>query len=266
MGSTASYSHWWKCLSHSFSDSVPGTGFRRTEARNTGSEPLGFNLDSVTKTRWTQLRFCVTKSSPFFWCSYLKSRGEIMPILIEFLPPMSQTSCCCTCLISRDPKKVKEWIFTWLLQRKKWRLREGNELTRVTQRVHGRAGRWLRCLRRYSTWMRALWLTWTGCIHITWAFVGKAPAESWLELLIRIEVIHLHIKIWEALNWETHTQKHSQAQYTLWKSERFITFAPFYFHQLLKCYSAAFKKSSSPTQSEKTLHLSGKNLQVAFLY
>ena len=128
MGSTASYSHWWKCLSHSFSDSVPGTGFRRTEARNIGSEPLGFNLDSVTKTRWTQLRFCVTKSSPFFWCSYLKSRGEIMPILIEFLPPMCQTSCCCTCLISCDPKKVKEWIFTWLLQRKKWRLREGNEL------------------------------------------------------------------------------------------------------------------------------------------
>ena len=148
-----------------------------------------------------------------------------MPILIEFLPPMCQTSRCCTCLISCDPKKVKEWIFTWHLQRKKWRLREGNELTWVTQRVRGRVGRWLRCLRRYSTWMRALWLTWTGCVHITWAFVGKAPAESWLELLIRIEVIHLHIKIWEALNRETHTQKHSQAQYTLWKSERFITFA-----------------------------------------
>ena len=217
MGSIASYSsyYWWKCLSHSFSDSVPGTGFRRAETRHTGSEPLGFNLDSVTKTRWTQLRLCVTKSSPFFWCSYLKSRGEIMPMLIEFLPPMCQTSRCCTCLISCDPKKVKEWIVTWLLQRKTWRLRGGNELTRVTQWAHGRAGRWLRCLRHYSTWTRALWLMWTGCIHITWAFVGKAPAESWLELLIRIEVIHLHIKIWEALNWETHTKTLSSQVYSL---------------------------------------------------
>lgn len=60
----------------------------------------------------------------------------------------------------------------------KVKAQEGNELTWVTQRVRGRVGRWLRCLRRYSTWMRACDLRGLAASILLGHLLEKAPAES----------------------------------------------------------------------------------------
>lgn len=55
---------------------------------------------------------------------------------------------------------------------------------------------------------------------------SKGTCRIMICMLISIEVTHLHIKIWEALSQEIHTQRqsHSQTQHTCWKSKGFITF------------------------------------------